>query len=184
MKFIPTSEVIEVENYPYGYSLRTTLFDSIEFDKKKGYRHVTQTINPKNGLRNKPKKSTYSQFLVRYFDENNHIKVMHFSLNGAKELNTASDFLAENFNLFTSDEIKNLYLTYITMYKIDMKANVIYAGAKVEDLIPLYDASVKKLVEGANNPTLNVFADVKLDYDAIKGVTDENYKPFRVSSHS
>jgi hypothetical protein len=182
-KFIPTSEVVEVENYPYGYTARTTLFDSIEFDKKKGYRHVTQTINPKTGLKNKPKKSTYSQFLVRFYDENNHIKTTAFSLNGAKELNRASDFLAENFDLFSQDEIKYLYVTYIAMSKLDMKANVIYCGAKVEDLIPLYDASVKKMVEGANNPTLNLFNEVKLDVDAIKSFEVKDFQPFRVSSH-
>lgn len=53
--FISNSRKIIVQNYPYGFKLRTTLYDYIEFDAKKGFRHVTQTINPKNGVLNKPK---------------------------------------------------------------------------------------------------------------------------------
>jgi len=65
---IKTNEKVEVANYPYGYTLKTTLFDTIEFNAKKGYRHVTQTINPKTGKLNAPKKSTYYAFTVRYTD--------------------------------------------------------------------------------------------------------------------
>lgn len=183
MKFIPTSEVIEVENYPYGYSLKTTLFDSIEFDKKKGYRHVTQTINPKNGLKNKPKKSTYSELLVRYFDEKNHIKLIGFSLNGTKELNKGTKFLSENFNLFSEAEISNLYVILLAMFKVDIKAYVIYSGADFEQLKPLYDSQIKKLVEGANNPKLNLFADAYLNEEAIEGCKVKDYQPFKVTSH-
>jgi len=49
-KYIKTSEVIAVENYPYGFKLRTTLTDSMEFNAKKGYRHVTQTVNPNQNI--------------------------------------------------------------------------------------------------------------------------------------
>lgn len=45
-QFIPTNKGIEVKDYPYGFRLKTTLFDSMEFNRKKGYRHITQTINP------------------------------------------------------------------------------------------------------------------------------------------
>ena len=72
--YIRTNEKIEVNNYPYGFKLKTTLFDYIEFDKKKGFRHCTQTINPKTGRLNNPKKSTYYALLVRYYNEDGHIK--------------------------------------------------------------------------------------------------------------
>ena len=75
---IPTNQKIEVENYPYGYTLKTTLFDTMEFNPKKGYRHITQTINPKNGRLNAPKKSTYAPLKVRYYDEIGHIKTIGF----------------------------------------------------------------------------------------------------------
>ena len=55
MNYIKTAEKIEVLNYPYGFKLKTTLTDYLEFDAKKGYRHCTQTICPKTGRINKPK---------------------------------------------------------------------------------------------------------------------------------
>jgi hypothetical protein len=44
--------------YPYG-SLRCKMFFYVEDGGKKGWRCVQQTINPKNGRLNAPKKSTY-----------------------------------------------------------------------------------------------------------------------------
>jgi hypothetical protein len=63
------------ENYPYG-RLRTQAFFSVEFDSKKGFRSVFQTINPKTGRVNAPKKSTYSRGLTYQYinPENGHIQ--------------------------------------------------------------------------------------------------------------
>lgn len=72
-QFIPTAEKVEVLDYPYGFRLRTTLYDTMEFNPSKGYRHVTQTINPKTNRINNPKKSTYYDFLLRYKNEEGHI---------------------------------------------------------------------------------------------------------------
>jgi hypothetical protein len=85
--YIPSTEKIEVLNYPYGFKLRTTLFDYIEFDKKKGYRHCTQTICPKTNRLNKPKKSTYYPLLLRYYNEAGHIKTVGFDFNGGEAIN-------------------------------------------------------------------------------------------------
>jgi hypothetical protein len=63
----------KVENYPYGFRLRTTMHYWIETVAKKGDRLCTCTINPKNGRINAPKKSTFSNIGILYLDENNHV---------------------------------------------------------------------------------------------------------------
>ena len=179
MKLIPTSEKIEVKDYPYGFKLRTTLYDTAEFDPKKGFRRVTQTVNPKNGKLNKPKKSTYQSILYRYKDENGHIKNVVFNLNGgAKETNTVSNFLKDNFELFTLEERGYFYQSMLANLKISMRGNVVYGGAKVEDLKPLYNNFVDAMVKGMKEPSANFFG-VQLDSKAIEETKDPNYSPFK-----
>ena len=55
------------EDYPYG-GMRTKMFFFVEYKKKKGWRAVTQSLNPKTGRMNKPHASTYSD-LPRYVNE-------------------------------------------------------------------------------------------------------------------
>ena len=180
MKFIPTAEKVEVKDYPYGYTLRTTLFDSIQWNPKKGYRHVTQTVNPKTDRLNAPKKSTYSPLIVRYYNEQNHIKTLHFDFNGDKEINEGCKFLAENFSLFTPEEINYLYLKILSMSIIDFKATCIYGGSKPDELKPLYINfwdTVKKGIKTGEN----VFSDLFLDTEKIDATKPANFSPFKVS---
>ena len=177
IKFIPTFEKVEVSDYPYGYRLRTTLYDYIEFDKKKGYRHCTQTINPKNNRLNNPKKSTYSALMVRCYNEDNHIKTIGFSFNGDKEINRGLKFLNENFDLFTKDEKYYLYLLILSMTALDLKATVIYGGSKLEDLKPFYDDAIRILKQGVNDPENNYF-NFQLDVEGIENTKPKNFNPF------
>ena len=185
-KYIKTAEKIEVDNYPYGFRLRTTLTDSIEFNPKKGYRHTTQTIDPRNGKINKPKKSTYYPLLVRYYNEENHIKTTAFYFNGNEEINTGLKFIAENFDLFTPDEISYLYSTILGSIGVSMKAQIIYCGSDIEALKPLYGPIITGLtsalkagvkfeqllpiqeIEAAKIPDFNPFK--------VKGTTSNYYK--------
>lgn len=184
MQYIKTDEKVEVKNYPYG-GLRTTLFDTMEFNPNKGYRHVTQTINPKNGRENKPKKSTYSPFLIRYYDENNHIKTTCIDMNtGVEGINKIAKFYDENFNLFSPAEIEYAYAVLINYSRISMKATHIYSGAEVKDLIPLFDDSVKTLVQGFKSKgTENVFNKVFFNKEAIDSVCPKDFNPFKVKSY-
>ena len=103
---LPTSAKIEIPNYPYGFRLKTTKFDSIEFNKSHGFRYVSQTINPKTGRENKPKKSTYYPIACLYRnEENGHIDFYALSPNGHKSLNEAIEFMQVNFSLFTPEQI-------------------------------------------------------------------------------
>jgi len=62
-----------VDNYPYGFRLRTQIRYWIESKDAKngGQRFVSQTINPKTGRWNKPKAGTYSPVLVMREDTSN-----------------------------------------------------------------------------------------------------------------
>lgn len=55
---------IVVDDYPYGFQLRTQIRYWVETKPGYGQRFVSQTRNPKNGQWNKPKASTYSQLIV------------------------------------------------------------------------------------------------------------------------
>ena len=181
-KYIPTAEAVKVENYPYGFRMRTTLTDTMEFNSRKGYRHCTQTIDPKNGRINAPKKSTYYPLLVRYYNEEGHIKSIAFDFNGDKEINKGCKFLAENFALFTADEIKYFYGFIYSMAIVDMRATMIYGGSKAEDLKPLYTDFLKICNEGIKTGE-NVFGLMELNTEAIDATKPANYSPFVVTEY-
>lgn len=66
-----------VDDYPYGFRLRCKMRHWIEYKEGKGFRHVSQTTNPKITNRevwNKPKLSTYFRFgLAFYLNNENHL---------------------------------------------------------------------------------------------------------------
>jgi hypothetical protein len=63
-----------VDDYPYGYTLRTQIRYWLEQKPKKGWRFVSQTMNPKTSRWNKPKASTYAEWgAAMYLDENGHV---------------------------------------------------------------------------------------------------------------
>jgi len=64
-----------VEDYPYGFKLRTQAKFWLEYKPGKGYRFLSQTMDPKNGRWNKPKASTYTEFAAAmYLDEKDHVQ--------------------------------------------------------------------------------------------------------------
>ena len=65
-----------VDDYPYGFRLRCRMRHWIEYRKGRGFRHVTQTSNPKKAdeVWNKPKAGTYAPFLMLYLDAAGHVQ--------------------------------------------------------------------------------------------------------------
>lgn len=64
-----------VDDYPYGFRERTQIRYWLEGKPKKGWRFVSQTMNPKTNRWNKPKASTYSDWGgAMYLDENGHVQ--------------------------------------------------------------------------------------------------------------
>lgn len=70
---IDEQTALKVDNYPWGFRLRTSIFYWIETEPKKGDRFCSMTIDPKTGRKCKPKKSTYSNIAVLYSNEIGHI---------------------------------------------------------------------------------------------------------------
>lgn len=72
---VDESTALKVDNYPWGFRLRTSIFYWIESEPKKGDRFCSMTIDPKTGRKCKPKKSTYHNIAVMYRnEENGHIE--------------------------------------------------------------------------------------------------------------
>ena len=78
-----------VDDYPYGFRARTQIRYWLEGPTgKRGWRFVSQTLNPKSGRWNKPKKSTYSMWAgAMYLDSQDHVKWA-----GLHEYSTVEDF--------------------------------------------------------------------------------------------
>jgi hypothetical protein len=65
-----------VEDYPYGFKLRTSIRYWLEYTPRKGWRFCSQTMNPKAspGTWNKPKASTYAMMAAcMYLDNQEHV---------------------------------------------------------------------------------------------------------------
>lgn len=74
-----------VNDYPYGYTLRTKIRYWVESTPKKGDRFVSQTLNPKTNKWNAPKKCTYKPLLFLVLNEENHVKTASCSIYCEKE---------------------------------------------------------------------------------------------------
>lgn len=170
------------ESYPYG-RLRTTAFFNVEHTKN-GFRTVFQTINPKNGRINAPKKSTYYHAILPMINETNgHIDFCgYLDFNGDEAINKGLYFMSDFYELFTPEQIKEIALYIIAMCKVDMKCTAIYGGAKFEDLKPLYEAQTKTLAEIANTGE-NRFLECLLDEAKIEATKPENFSPFKVTNY-
>lgn len=84
-----------IEDYPYGYTLRTQMKVWVEFGgEKKGFRYATCTLNPKTGQWNKPKYGTYYRAIIMYLDEKGYI-----------QYNALSDYDVDKTGQWLSDYI-------------------------------------------------------------------------------
>jgi hypothetical protein len=95
-----------VEDYPWGFRLRTTVRYWIETKPARngGQRFAKQTINPKTGKWCAIKYSTYSPLSIMFLDENNHVKYTSLDHNSNEDiilkfkdthLNNLSDYQKE-----------------------------------------------------------------------------------------
>lgn len=185
-KLYKTNEKLVSDNYPYGFRLKTTKTDWLEFNAKRGFRFCSMTINPKTGKENKPKKSTYHEVMILGRDENDHVKTKSFEFYNPESVNELINFLKvqKNFELFTPEQIKYIYFRLISFIKIDMKAKVIYGGAKAENLMPLYKESLEIAVQGVKDEgKVNHFDKISFDWDKIEAERDSNYQPFKIKSY-
>jgi hypothetical protein len=98
-----------VQDYPWGFRLRTTIRYWIETREGKvgGQRFVSQTINPKTGAWCAPKYTTYSPIMIMYLDENEHIKYSAISVYSSEEiLKEFKETHWEHLNEFQKDQLR------------------------------------------------------------------------------
>lgn len=177
-----TSEKLTSENYPYGFRLNTTKFDWIDFKPGFGFRHVSQTVNPKNGQLNKPKYSTYYDVMVLGTDDNNHVKSVSCDFYGDDGINKDCKFMFENFNLFSEPQIKHISTVLCMKLVASVKCQVIYCGSAFEDIKPFFDPSIliaKKMIATGEN----LFNEVNLDIEKIESFKIVGYQPFKVTHY-
>ena len=80
---------LEVDDYPYGRQ-RTTAKFTIETDKQGRQRAVMQTVNPKTGRENKPKKATYSGSVKFFMHEGKTYVLEHSAEYGMVSISTVA----------------------------------------------------------------------------------------------
>jgi hypothetical protein len=108
-----------VDDYPYGFKLRTKIRYWLESAPKKGWRFVSQTMNPKNGRWNAPKKSTYTEFGgAMYLDSQDHVQWVGIG-------QYSNDAAIEDF-------VKTFPKADLSVVKMAAKAKIKYLTAIIE----------------------------------------------------
>jgi hypothetical protein len=110
LKIQPTKEnPIIIENYPYGFK-RTKIKYWVESVKNKGDRFISQTLNPKTQLWNKPKKATYNPINIVYENEKGHITYFPLSsITGKDSYNKFLEFIGNlELNELQKDQLRQL----------------------------------------------------------------------------
>mgnify|MGYP007100074958 CR=1 FL=1 len=176
------SDKLQNDDYPYGRE-RATAFFSVEHNAGKGFRNIFQTINPKNGRLNNPKKGTYSPVMLPCTVESNgHFQTCGVDFNGNQAMNEGLIFMSEFFECFEPDQIKDIAAHAVMMSKVGAKAMVIYTGAKWEDLKPLVEESIKTLVSILKTGE-NKFQEALISVDQIEALKVPDFNPFKVTEY-
>jgi len=104
-----------VEDYPYGFTLRTQMRVYVEKRKGFGMRYVTQTLNPKTGKWNKPKAGNYFQIALVYTDPvDGHVHPLYFHGYDEKEFN---EFIAAAGDILNEEPYKDIIAFYKLYYE-------------------------------------------------------------------
>jgi len=177
MEYFKTNEKQEVKDYPYGY-LRTSAFFSLEFRAGKGFRKIFQTIDPKTGKLNNPKKGTYSLLMLMGKDDHGHITYAYGHFNCAEAINRDCKIVFENFNLFTPEQIKHFYSCVLMMLKVEARALVSYCGADLAKVASVLNPVMSIAVEGIKTGS-NLFDKVVIDIEKLDACKVPDFQPFR-----
>jgi hypothetical protein len=99
---------IEVDNYPWGFRLKTKVRYWIESNNK-GDRFVKQTLNPKTNEWCKPKKSTYSNVMVMTRkQENDKTFISYEQISNFSNIKEVSLFENIHKNHLTDRQLKQI----------------------------------------------------------------------------
>ena len=163
----------EIEDYPYGFHLRTSMFIWIEKNKR-GMRVCRQTINPKTGRENKPKKSVYYTYIRLYRNEEEHIKTYTFNMYSVQ------DFLkAKTLGIFEEQDKELMNSLWESQRILSIRGRAIYSWYELEKIKDLtleqLDKIDKKEDEG-DTEYIN-------QYKTEEGKSPD-YSPFKTTSYA
>jgi hypothetical protein len=120
-----------VEDYPWGFRLRTKMRYWIESKKGQGQRIVSQSMNPKTGLWCAPKKSTYHSIAILYLDEFKHVHWEALSLySSAKDIESFKDTHFEELDDFQTQYLKEIMAYEKVMRNVTCTCEIVQPGAK------------------------------------------------------
>lgn len=133
-----------VNDYPYGFRLRTSIRYWIETTGH-GDRFVSQTLNPKTGVWNTPKKSTYNEVDVMFLNEEGHVKYRAFShWDDEEKLNAKLEGVDQSkFSTRQTDRIK--MLRAIFRARTHVKFEVVNATGWTEEQRKAHDEEQEKI---------------------------------------
>jgi hypothetical protein len=115
-----------VDNYPYGFRLRTKIKYYVETTKN-GQRFVSRTLNPKTNLWNKPKKSTYDQIILIGLEDNTkYVRCVRLSTSYRTEAEAVKFFekYGEYFSEYQKTEFKGIIGLLKVLDKVEFEINV------------------------------------------------------------
>lgn len=125
-----------VQDYPWGFTLRTQQRHWVETKETHGQRFVTQTMNPKTNKWCAPKYSTYSKVIVMFLDENSHVKYTAIG-NYDKEETVKSWIEKHGINLtqFQRNQLNRLIATEKVMKKVTFTIQPVnYVGKTIDEI--------------------------------------------------
>ena len=97
----------EVDNYPWGFRLKTKVRYWIEDKEGFGQRFVKRTLSPKTGYWCNPKYSIYYAVMNLYLDDNDYLQYEAY-YNDCKELDEFINNIKENLTEFQIKGIKKM----------------------------------------------------------------------------
>lgn len=181
LNLVATTEKLISENYPYGFRLKTTKTDFIEFKPKYGFRHGSQTINPKNNRLNAPKYGTYYTAVLLGKNEDNHTKSLVLDFYGTEGINKDCKTMDIVFDLFTPEQVEYIACQLLVKLFVEVKAKAIYTGSDVERLKAIYSPFIDIVKDIINNKN-NRFSEIILPVEQIKSLEIKDFNPFRTQT--
>ena len=178
MKLFKSSEVLKTDNYPYG-RLHCTAHFSVEFKKGKGFRSVFQTINPKTGRLNNPKKGTYSMLMLPIEQENGHYGWTSREFYKTDDVNNLCKFISENYDLFTPEQVEHFAICFLEYIKSTAYAQVVYCGSDQKEVIKILDSTLTLAINGLKEKR-NFWNEVNFPHSELESIKKPNYNPFKI----
>ena len=186
-KTIKNSETIIINDWPWGFHHKTTKTHAIDFKESKGFRIVTQTVNPKTKKPCAFKKSTYSDIMWMIYKNDGKIATSYTSFNNELEkLQGPQGICAlvdNNIRSFDSVlQLKYLSSLMITCLKSAVKSKIIYTGAEIEDIGPLYKEALSMAFSKYTDPQKGItFSEIVSTLDIVKidACSKPGYNPFK-----